>query len=116
MSKPTYIATLDKALAPLGFARPAEPDPTGDRVWVRRRGDVQDTISHQVSAFGRGSTANLWTHNVRTEALLREAIPWERPLYIVGGAVRIGQLIDPKTCDKWWKNDPNGPKEMADAL
>ena len=106
MSRRSYVSALDDVLTPLGYQR------TGRR-WSRIVGDNLEEIDLQVSSIA-GTTANLWTKDLVTEELLREAIPWKRPLGIIQEGQRIGHLM----CglDIWWKNNPNGPAELADAL
>jgi len=76
--------------------------------------DQRPEIDLQVSSIA-GITANLWTKDVATEDLLREAIPWKRPIGIIQEGYRIGGLME-GNLDRWWKNDPNGPVELAEAL
>lgn len=61
-----------------------------------------------------GTTANLWSYDAATNDLLKEAIPWKPDVGMVLSARRIGTLIN--GYDRWWKNDPNGPAELAEAL
>lgn len=107
MRRRSYTLALDDALKPLGFQREG-------RVWSRLVGSVLEKIDLQVSSIA-GTTANLWTKDVATEALLQEAIPWKRPIGIIQEGYRIGHLMD-GNLDRWWKNDLNGPAELADAL
>jgi hypothetical protein len=107
MSRRSYASALDEVLKPLGFHR------MGKR-WSRLVGSVQEEIDLQVSSIA-GTTANLWTKDVATEDLLREAIPWKRPIGIIQEGYRIGGLME-GNLDRWWKNDPNGPVELAEAI
>jgi hypothetical protein len=107
MSRKSYVSALDEVLKPLGFQR-------AGRVWSRQVGSVLERIDLQVSSIA-GTTANLWTKDLATEALLQEAIPWKRPIGIIQEGYRIGELMEGKL-DRWWKNDPNGPAELAEAL
>ncbi|WP_372784298.1 DUF4304 domain-containing protein [Phenylobacterium sp.] len=106
MSRRSYVSVLDDVLTPLGFRR------TGKR-WSRVVGDMLEEIDLQVSSVA-GTTANLWTSDLATQELLREAIPWKRPLGIIQEGQRIGELMCGR--DIWWKNEPNGPAELAEAL
>jgi hypothetical protein len=107
MRRKSYVSALDEVLNPLGFQRVG-------RVWSRHVGTVLEQIDLQVSSIA-GTTANLWTKDLATEALLEEAIPWKRPIGIIQEGVRIGELME-GDLDRWWKNDPNGPAELAEAL
>jgi hypothetical protein len=81
--------------------------------WSRTVGTLLERVDLQTSQFA-GTTANLWSKDLATEKLLCEAIPWKRPMGIVEFGVRIGNLMGGK--DKWWRNDPNGPAELAGAM
>jgi hypothetical protein len=107
MSRKSYVSALDETLKPLGFQR-------AGRVWSCQVGTVLEQIDLQVSSIA-GTTANLWTKDLATEALLREAIPWKRPIGIIQEGFRIGGLME-GNLDRWWKSDPNGPAELAEAL
>jgi hypothetical protein len=61
-----------------------------------------------------GTTANLWSYDGATNDLLKAAIPWKPDVTMVLGAWRIGTLMS--GYDRWWKNDPNGPTELAEAI
>jgi len=106
MSRKSYATALDEVLMPMGFTR--------DGVWWSRTvGTVLEQIDLQTSNVA-GTTANLRTKDLATEELLCEAIPWKRPMEIVRFGMRIGTLMRGK--DKWWRNDPNGPSELAEAI
>jgi hypothetical protein len=106
MSRKSYVATLDEVLKPMGFTREG-------RAWTRRIGTVVETVDLQVSSIA-GTTANLWSYDKVTNDLLKEAIPWKPDAGMVIPSSRIGDLIDGS--DRWWKNDPNGPTELAEAI
>lgn len=106
MSRKTYAAALDAVLIPMGFKR-------GERSWSRTVGTVLEEIDLQKSQIA-GTTANLWSKDLATEELLRRAIPWRRPLDLLPSVWRIGTLMNGN--DRWWKNDPNGPAELAEAI
>ena len=106
MSRKSYATALDEVLRPMGFTRDGA-------WWSRTVGTVLERIDLQTSSIA-GTTANLWTKDLATEELLREAIPWKRPLEIVEFGMRIGRLMSGN--DKWWRNDPNGPTELAEAM
>src|SRR4051812_43253961 len=61
-----------------------------------------------------GTTANLYSRDLALEALLREAMPAGSPAHFAYGGMRIGALID--GYDRWWRRDPNGPRELAEAI
>ncbi len=106
MNKKSYGAALDDVLTPIGFVQ-------GRMEWSRTVGDIFEQVDLQVSP-NLGVTSNLWTKDLATEELLRQAIPWKRPIGIVQAGFRIGRLMG---CgDRWWKKDPNGPAELAEAI
>ena len=105
MSRPSYTKALDRALKSLGFVRE-------NAGWIRQRGEIQDSIELQ-KRFSGGVTVNLFAKNLETERILK-SIPCEKGLGILQFGERIGELID--GYDRWWKNDPDGPAEMADAV
>ncbi|WP_068878231.1 MULTISPECIES: DUF4304 domain-containing protein [unclassified Phenylobacterium] len=106
MSGASYIKALDRALTPLGFVRES-----GD--WVRRRGEIQDQVDLQKSSIDGGVTVNLFAKNLETERILK-SIPCEKQLGTRQFGQRIGELIDGR--DRWWKNDPEGPAEVTEAV
>ena len=106
MTRLSYTKALDRALQPLGFAREAKD-------WIRQRGEIQDCVNLQKSWIDGSVTINLFAKNLETERILR-SIPCDKVLGIILFGQRIGQLIDGR--DRWWKNDPNGPIEVAEAV
>lgn len=106
MSRPSYTRALDRALTPLGFVRE-------DRGWIRQRGEIRDWVDLQKSSIDGSVTVNLFAKNLETERILR-SIPCEKGLGIRQFGQRIGELIDGR--DRWWKNDPDGPAEVAEAV
>ena len=106
MTRKSYTAALDEVLKPVGFTRQGKD-------WSRRIGTVVEHIGLQVSSIA-GTTANLWSYDEATNDLLKEAIPWKSDVGMVLRAWRIGTLMD--GYDHWWKNDPNGPAELAVAI
>lgn len=106
MSRMSYRRALDQALLPLGFAREG-------RGWVRIRGDIWDCADLQKSWIDGSVTANLYAKDLATERILN-SIPCDFLLGAILPGQRIGDLIDGR--DRWWKNDPNGPAELAEAV
>ncbi|HEX3887380.1 MAG TPA: DUF4304 domain-containing protein [Phenylobacterium sp.] len=102
----SYVSALDEALRPMGFTRQGKE-------WSRRMGTVIEHIGLQASSIA-GTTANLWSYDSATNDLLKEAIPWKPDVGMVLSAKRIGTLMNGR--DRWWKNDPNGPTELAEAI
>jgi hypothetical protein len=102
----SYAAAVDKVLRPMGFEQ-------NGRDWTRQIGSVLEGVSLQKSQIA-GTTANLWSKDLATEALLKEAMPWLEPPIMVIFSWRIGQLMSGLDC--WWKNDSNGPTELSEAL
>lgn len=81
--------------------------------WVREIGTLVEHVGLQASSIA-GTTANLWSYDTATNDLLKAAMPWKPDAGMVLSAMRIGQLMDGH--DRWWKNDPNGPTELAEAI
>ncbi|MDP2012233.1 MAG: DUF4304 domain-containing protein [Phenylobacterium sp.] len=106
MSRKTYPAALNEVLAPLGFKREG-------MVFSRAHGDLLEQVDLQVSQVA-GVTANLWTKNLATEELHRQAVLGRPPMLRRMFIIRIGTLID--GYDRWWRGDPNGPAELAEAV
>jgi hypothetical protein len=106
VTRKSYAAAIDGVLKPIGFARQGKE-------WVRKIGTVVEHVGLQVSSIA-GTTANLWSYDAATNDLLKVAIPWKPDAGMVLSTRRIGQLMDGH--DRWWKNDPNGPIELAEAI
>jgi hypothetical protein len=100
------LKAIDRVLAPIGFAR-------GGREWVRIRGDMEERVDLQKSGVDGGVTVNVWAKDLQTERIL-ESIPCHKVLGIRQVGIRIGTLID--GYDRWWRNDPDGPADLADAV
>lgn len=105
MSRPSYAKALTKLLQPLGFQRDGYD-------WIRVRGDIWECVNLQISWLG-GVTANIEMKDLETEKIL-QSIPCDPPIFLQPVSTRIGRLIDQH--DRWWKNDPNGPEELAEAV
>ena len=106
MTGKSYVAVVDSVLKPMGFTRKGKD-------WSRRVGTVVEKVDLQASSIA-GTTANLWSYDAATNDLLKQAIPWKRDVGMMLSAWRIGTLMS--GYDRWWKNDPNGPAELAEAL
>jgi hypothetical protein len=106
MTRQTYAGAVDGVLKPMGFTRKGKE-------WSRQLGIVVEYVDLQVSSIA-GTTANLWSYDTATSDLLKKAIPWKPEVGMVLSAWRIGELMTGH--DHWWKNDPNGPTELAQAL
>jgi hypothetical protein len=106
MTRRSYVAAVDSVLKPMGFTREGKE-------WSRRVGTMFEHVDLQVSSIA-GTTANLWSYDTATSELLKKAIPWKTDVGMVLSAWRIGDLMNGR--DRWWKNDPNGPAELAEAL
>lgn len=106
MSSKSYLAALDSVLRPAGFAR------TG-RNWIRFRDGFEDCVNLQVSSRA-GTTANISSRDLATDAIWNEAVPPGSPGLYYHTTVRIGQLMD--RTDRWWRRDPNGPEELSQAI
>lgn len=103
MSRLTYTKAINDVLSPVGFRRRG-PE------WTRIRGEVEEMLDLQKSRVDGAVTVNVWAKNLETERILK-LVPCEEPLGIIQQGVRIGELVDGQ--DWWWKNDPDGPAEMA---
>jgi len=106
MNRKSYLAAIDAVLKPMGFMREGKE-------WSRCIGTVEEHVDLQVSSIA-GTTANLWSYDTATSDLLKKAIPWKPDIGMVLSPWRIGTLMT--GYDRWWKNDPNGPAELAEAL
>lgn len=106
MTGKSYVAAIDSVLKPMGFTREGKE-------WSRHIGTVAEHVDLQVSSIA-GTTANLWSYDTATSDLLKKAIPWKQNVGMVLSPWRIGELMT--GYDRWWKNDPNGPAELAEAL
>jgi len=106
MTGRSYTAALDRLLQPLRFNREGKS-------WIRVRGSIWDCVDLQKSWVDGSVTVNLYGKDLETEKLL-QTIGCDSPLGIVLLGQRIGLLIDGH--DRWWKNDPSGPAELAEAV
>ena len=106
MTRLTYTRAIDGVLRPVGFTRQA-------RQWTRIRGEMQEQIDLQKSWIDGSVTVNVWAKNLETDRILK-SIPCDADMGIIQFGVRIGTLINGQ--DRWWKNDPNGPAELAEAV
>jgi hypothetical protein len=104
MTRKSYAAALDEVLRPMGFTRDGKQ-------WSRKVGTIVEKVGLQWSQFA-GTTVNLWSRDSATDELLRKAVPDTDG--IAFGTTRLGQLIDGN--DRWWKNDPSGPAEVAELI
>ena len=109
MTRRTYAAELGRVLEPLGF-QPIPTERAREREWTRVHGDWRETVHLQVSA-NLGTTANLYVRDLALDRLFREATGH---VQLPENGVGIGHLID--GYDRWWSRDPNGPRELAEAI
>jgi hypothetical protein len=110
MTRLSYTKALDHLLQPLGFAREEEKK---GKDWIRIRGDVWDCVNLQKSWVDGGVTVNLYAKDLETEKVLK-SIACNTVLGVHLAYERIGILID--GYDRWWKNNPDGPAELAEAV
>lgn len=106
MTRPSYTRAIDDVLRPVGFERRGKE-------WTRIRGEMEEQLDLQKSWIDGGVTVNVWAKNLETNRILK-SIPCDVEMGIVQSGVRIGELID--GLDRWWRNDPNGPAELAEAV
>jgi len=105
MTRKSYAAALDEVLQPVGFEREG-------KWWSRTVGGVLEQVDLQTSSIA-GTTSNFWSKDLETERILK-GIECETPLHIIQFGMRVGRLID--GYDRWWRNDPNGPTQLAKAV
>lgn len=106
MTRLSYTKAIDGVLQPLGFERSGKD-------WIRLRGDIWDCVNLQKSWINGSVTVNLYAKDLETERILK-SIACDTALGVRPVYERIGQLIDGH--DRWWKNDPNGPAELSEAV
>jgi hypothetical protein len=102
---PPYVKALHALLKPLGFVRKGNE-------WTRIRDDIWECIDIQGSWLG-GVTVNVSAKDLKTAEIL-EAIPCAEELWLSPITSRVGTLIDGR--DRWWKDEPDGPAEMVEAV
>lgn len=106
MTRLSYTRALDNLLFPLGFTREKE-------FWSRVTGEVLEQFDLQKDWVDGAVTVNLWAKNLETERIVK-TIPCKSGLGIVQSGKRLGRIIDgPEGGNRWWKNDPGGPVEVA---
>ena len=105
MTRRSYAKALDALLTPLGFQRDGND-------WIRVRDDMWECVDLQVSGVA-GVTANVAMKDLETEKIVTD-IPSAERISFRPVTYRIGMLIDGH--DKWWRNDPTGPAELAEAV
>jgi hypothetical protein len=106
MTRLSYTKAIDEVLRPAGFERDGKQ-------WTRIRGEMKEQLDLQKSSVDGSVTVNVWAKNLETDRILR-SIPCDAEMGIIQFGVRIGDLIDGQ--DRWWRNDPNGPAELAQAV
>ncbi len=106
MSRTSYASALTHLLEPQGFVRHGSE-------WLRNRDDHLDSVHLQVSSYS-GVTSNISTKDLASERILLEAIPPGSPQSMYAVTYRIGYLMD--RTDHWWRRDPNGPRELTEAV
>jgi hypothetical protein len=103
----SYTQAIAQILQPLGYMRQ-------DNDWILQVGDIEECVNLQRSALGRGVTVNLYSVDLRSQAMLNEALApaqeWRR-WWI---DERISSLFS--EFDTWWKNDPDGPADVAEKI
>lgn len=106
MTRLSYTRALDNLLLPLGFTREKE-------FWSRVSGEILEQFDLQKDWVDGAVTVNLWAKNIVTERVIK-SIPCKNTLGIAQTGKRIGRIVDgPNNLDRWWKNDPGGPVEVA---
>ena len=106
MTRLSYTRALDNLLLPLGFEREKN-------MWSRASGDILEQLNLQKSWLDGSVTVNLFAKDHETERIIK-TIPCKHALGIVQYGVRFPQLIEGSDrLDRWWKNNPEGPVEVA---
>jgi hypothetical protein len=106
MKPRSYVGAIDAVLNPEGFGRDG-------RLWSRERDGILDQIDMQVSQFA-GTTANVSMIDLKTRTTLLEATAPDPATSFGVVNVRIGELMDGS--DRWWRKDPTGPAQLAQAI
>ena len=106
MTRLSYTKALDNLLVPIGFAREKS-------FWSRVSGEILEQVELQKNWVDGAVTVNLWVHNIETDRIVR-TIPCKHVL----GALPLNERISViayglNNVDRWWKNDPGGPVEVA---
>ena len=106
MTRLSYTKALDNLLLPLGFERQKN-------MWSRVSGEILEQLNLQKSWIDGAVTVNLYAKNLETERIIK-SIPCAHTLGILQRGVRFPELIEGSDgLDRWWKNDLNGPAEVA---
>ena len=106
MTRLSYTKALDNLLVPLGFEREKN-------MWSRPSGDILEQLNLQKSWVDGSVTVNLFAKDIETERIIK-TIPCKHVLGIVQLSVRFSELIEGSDGRSlWWKNNPEGPAEVA---
>ena len=106
MTRLSYTKALDNLLVPLGFEREKN-------MWSRLSGDILEQLNLQKSWVDGSVTVNLFAKDIETERIIK-TIPCKHVLGIVQLSVRFSELIEGSDGRSlWWKNNPEGPAEVA---
>lgn len=106
MTRLSYTKALHNLLVPLGFSREKN-------MWTRVSGEILERVDLQKSGIDGAVTVNFWVENIETDRIVR-TIPCKHVLGVLPQIVRIGRIVDgPYSLDRWWKNNPDGPVEVA---
>lgn len=105
MTRTSYSGALNELLAPLGFGR-------AKNRWTRLVGDIEEEVELQKSWIDGSVTVNLRSVDLVSRQLLSDVT--NRPYFHFVIGERIGLLFG--EYDVWWKNDPNGPKDVAEKV
>ena len=109
MTRLSYTKALHNLLVPLGFSREKT-------MWSRVTGEILEQVDLQKSWIDGAVTVNLWVKNIETDRIVR-TIPCKHVLGALPQIVRIGRIVDgPMSLDRWWKNNPDGPVEVASLV
>jgi hypothetical protein len=106
MTRLSYTRALDNLLFPLGFTREKS-------FWSRVTGEILEQFDLQKDWVDGAVTVNLWVKNIETERIVK-TIPCKHTMGVLQSGKRLGRIIDgPEGGNRWWKNDPGGPVEVA---
>lgn len=103
----SFKAAVGKVLAPEGFVGQGSD-------WTRVQDGCCDCISLQVVS-GLGTTVNIESVDLVSQAILDEAIPPGSPGLKYPFTERIGQLMEGRL-DRFWRRDADDPDALAAAV
>ena len=107
MRPKSYTQAIAQTLEPLGYQRQGSD-------WILRVGDIEECVNLQKSSYGLGVTVNLYSVDLRSNAILFEALGATQKGRYWWVSKRLSSLFS--QFDIWWKNDPDGPADVAEKI